>query len=164
MQLAAGLDPLPASRAFAEPDLADTPAFLRRHGPLIAASVARIAERHEARQESLLAVDRHSRRPLLHETGGRRYIPARDHDAAASVRAAIHRVLRPAGALPWQGLWQADGNPAGCPWPGAPLAPRGGAPPEEASYAAAGRGPFTGSGSRERRSSSECTTRSALSS
>jgi N-acetylglucosamine-6-sulfatase len=188
------LDPLPTSRAFAEADLTDKPAFLRRHGPLTADSVAEIAQRHEDRQESLLAVDeavgaivralrrtgelgrtfvlftsdngymqgehavpsgkmlpydpstqvplllrgpgipsgrvshalvgnvdlaptitavagarpgkpvdgvsllpfarnpaRHSRRPLLHETGGRRYVPARDHDAGEA--GPIRRVM-----------------------------------------------------------------------
>jgi N-acetylglucosamine-6-sulfatase len=187
-------DPLPASPAFAEANLADKPAFLRRHGPLTADSVARIAERHEDRQESLLAVDeavgaivrglrrtgelgrtfilftsdngymqgehavpsgkmlpynpstqvpllvrgpgiprgrvsralvgnvdlaptivalagarpgkpfdgisllpfarnpaRHSRRPLLHETGGRRYVPARDHDGGEA--GPVRRVM-----------------------------------------------------------------------
>jgi arylsulfatase A-like enzyme len=187
-------DPLPASPAFAEANVADKPVFLRRHGPLTAASVGRIAEHHQDRQESLLAVDeavaaivatlrrageldntyilftsdngymqgehdvpsgkmlpydpssqvpllvrgpeipggrvsrtlvgnidlaptivavagarprklldgrsllpfarnprRHSRRPLLHETGGRRYVPARDHDAGETGR--VRRVM-----------------------------------------------------------------------
>jgi N-acetylglucosamine-6-sulfatase len=187
-------DPLPASPAFAEANLADKPAFVRRHGTLTAASVAGIARRHEDRQESLLAVDqavgaivralrrtgelgrtyiiftsdngymqgehdvpsgkmlpydpstqvplimrgpgiprdrvssalvgnidlaptilgladaqpskpedglsllpfarnpaRHSRRPLLHETGGRRYVPAREHDSGEA--GPIRRVM-----------------------------------------------------------------------
>ena len=187
-------DPLPASPAFAEADVADKPAFLRRHGPLTAASVRHITERHQDRQESLLAVDdavativsalrrageldntyilftsdngymqgehdvpsgkmlpyepstqvplllrgpkipggrvsgalvgnvdlaptivavagarpgklldgrsllpfarnpgRRSRRPLLHETGGRRYVPARDHDGGETAR--VRRVM-----------------------------------------------------------------------
>jgi N-acetylglucosamine-6-sulfatase len=50
-------NPLPASPAFGERDLADKPAFVRDNGPLTAATVRYVAARHQDRQESLLAVD-----------------------------------------------------------------------------------------------------------
>ena len=50
-------DPVLASAAFAEANLADKPQFLRRRGHLDAGSIAKIAAHHEDRQESLLAVD-----------------------------------------------------------------------------------------------------------
>jgi N-acetylglucosamine-6-sulfatase len=51
-------EPLPASPAFGERDLSDKPAFVRKHGPMTDEEVQYIAQRHEDRQESLLAVDR----------------------------------------------------------------------------------------------------------
>jgi N-acetylglucosamine-6-sulfatase len=50
-------DPVPASPAFAEGNLADKPASIRSHGRLDTASIAGIAARRRDRQESLLAVD-----------------------------------------------------------------------------------------------------------
>jgi N-acetylglucosamine-6-sulfatase len=52
-----GYDPLPASPAFAEAQLADKPAFIRRNGALTTVARDQIAARHRDRQESLLAVD-----------------------------------------------------------------------------------------------------------
>jgi N-acetylglucosamine-6-sulfatase len=54
---ALGYDPVPASPALAEANLADKPGFIRRHGPLDPTSIAGIAARRRDRQESLLAVD-----------------------------------------------------------------------------------------------------------
>jgi N-acetylglucosamine-6-sulfatase len=50
-------EPVPASPAFAEGNLADKPASIRSHGRLDTASIAGIAARRRDRQESLLAVD-----------------------------------------------------------------------------------------------------------
>jgi arylsulfatase A-like enzyme len=54
---ALGYDAPPPSPAFAEAQLGDKPAFVRRNGPLTAATIQEIAARHRDRQESLLAVD-----------------------------------------------------------------------------------------------------------
>jgi N-acetylglucosamine-6-sulfatase len=52
-----GAQPMPLPQSFNEQDVSDKPPFMRRHPPLDAAQIDRIARHYHERQESLLAVD-----------------------------------------------------------------------------------------------------------